>query len=278
MDTCQVASPQPRKHQDGTFHAREKQSRLSPGRPPTLEAVPPSTLQLISPIWRGFDSGGSSDNSPNGTIASVGHSGIRNAAAVPHLDLSKLQSIMSTQQLQASPKNGRDQILWPPRVPHAPSLIQRPLPAGPTPAVGASRGSESDRRGKPKALVSTASEEADILTAHNWEDGARPKVALVVVQGMEVQITAFGTNVESLGGRDKLVDCAPIATPVDVTFTEEYTPQHLHHTKSSHRANSAPKSTDFLFAIEVHNCNIKICICLHFLDTSLILLTQSSFI
>ena len=27
-----------------------------------------------------------------------------------------------------------------------------------------------------------------------------------------------------------------------------------------------------------YNCNIKICICLHFLDTSLILLTQSSFI
>jgi hypothetical protein len=262
------------------LYAREKQSRSSPGRPPTLEAVPPSTLQLISPIWRGFDSGGSSDNSPNGTIASVGHSGIRNAAAVPHLDLSKLQSIMFTQQLQASPKNGRDQILWPPRVPHAPSLIQRPLPAGPTPAVGASRGSESDRRGKPKALVSTASE-ADTLTAHNWEDGARPKVALVVVQGMEVQNTAFGTNVVSLGGRDNLVDCAPIATPVDVTFTEECTPQHLHHTKSSvcsHRANSTPKSTDFLFAIEVHNGNIKIYICLHFLDAFLIVLTQSSLI
>ncbi len=187
-------------------------------------------------------------------MAASRRSGIRVAAAVPPLDLSKLQSIITMHQLHASAKNPRYQIPWPPRVPHAPNLLQRPSPAGPTPAIGASRGSESERPVRPKALDSASGVDSS-LAPYNLEVGARPKVALVVLQGMEVQKKPTNTNFESLDGsaRDLHDECLPVVPPVGVSFSEGR-PLLQHHDVnviSSHRANNPPKSTEFLYAIEV---------------------------
>ena len=65
----------------------------------------------------------------------------------------------------------------------------------------------------------------------------------------------YKTNFESLDGsaRDLHDECLPVVPPVGVSFSEGR-PLLQHHDVnviSSHRANNPPKSTEFLYAIEV---------------------------
>lgn len=220
--------------------------RSSPGQPPALEAVPPPLIESIPPTSESWDgrSSGTHDLFSNSVAQSSSHKAVRVSNAVPPLDLSGLRSIMTTQQIQPFRKTNFDQIPWPPRIPRAPRLLVQPSPAGPTPTIGASRGSESERHAKSNSLApaSVSSWSARKSTLANFSDGqdsARSKVALVVAQGMEVQNAGSIPTIcsRSLGSRDDLCSAVP----------------------SVPSAGVAPRfKTTSLFAIEVT--------CLHFLE------------
>jgi hypothetical protein len=227
--------------------------RSIPGQPPALEAVPPSSIESMPFTSESWDVRSSSTQNLSSNIVaqSSSHKSVRVSNAVPPLDLSGLRSIITTQQIQPFRKTKFDQIPWPPRIPRAPRLLVQPSPAGPTPTIGASRGSESERHLKSSSLApaSVSSWSARKPTLANFSDGqdsARSKVALVVAQGMEVQnagsMPIICSTVRSLGSRDHVCSAMP----------------------SVPSASLAPKfKTTSLFAIEVtrlHFLEFMLCI------------------
>jgi hypothetical protein len=133
----------------------------------------------------------SKECSSNGFVESSIHRSVHVTNSVPPIDLSELQSLITMQQIHPSKKSKCHQIPWPPRILGAPQQALQSSPAGPTPAIGASRGCESERCAK--SITSASIPLRSSLSARRPSPlyssvrhcEARPKVALVVVQGIE---------------------------------------------------------------------------------------------
>ncbi len=223
--------------------------RSKPGQPPALEAVPPPSLES-SPVLKSLGdicSKSSKECSSNGFVESSIHRSVHITNSVPPLDLSGLQSLITMQQIHPSKKSKCHQIPWPPRIPGAPQQALQPSPAGPTPAIGASRGCESERCAKSIASASiplrsslSARRPSPLYSSAGHRE-ARPKVALVVVQGIE------NRNVDSMASIPSRHIRAKTLRPGSV----ELTASSAESVQVIQQAFHATNYTTSLLAIEV---------------------------
>jgi hypothetical protein len=237
------------------FHAAFSQLRSYHGQPPALEAVNHSLSLESTSFASGFGnpiSGISNDHSPNDATQ-------KSNRRVPPLDLSGLQSLISLQKIQPSRKNKPGEIPWPPRVPCAPRSIAQPSPAGPTPVIGASRGSESERCSKISYVDSALGSARRPKTRNSSaeQDSARPprKVALVVAQGLQGQNADAMPTMSSRSmctKENNVINNSVLTAPSTAASVSEYALQkHPNHPQTSHPAPGANRKITSLYVIEV---------------------------
>jgi hypothetical protein len=234
------------------FYAAFLQLRSYHGQPPALEAVNHSLSLESTSFASGFGnliSGISNDHSPNDATQN-------SKRRVPPLDLS---GVISLQKIEPSRKNKPGQIPWPPRVPCAPRSILQPSPAGPTPVIGASRGSESERCSKTRHVDSASGSARRPKTRNSSaeQDSARSplKVALVVAQGLQ------GQNPDAMPIMSSRSMCAKennvsynsvLTAPSTAASASENTHQkHSNHPQTFHPAPGANRKITSLYVIEV---------------------------
>lgn len=242
------------------------QLRSHPGQPPALEAVPSQYIDSISLAsgFRNIVNLSSNNHSSNGAADSF------KRRAVPPLDLSGLQSLIIMQPIQSSRKTSHGQIPWPPRIPCAPRSLAQPSPAGPTPVIGASRGSESERCTKSSHLDSGSGSTRRPKTRNSSsaeQDYAKPKLALVVAQGIEVQNSDAAPTMSSrsICAKDHVVSGNSVpAAPLAVSSSEN-AHHHHNHPRNLHPAAGANQKVTSLFTIEVRSMFLRMVVELYFL-------------
>jgi hypothetical protein len=143
-------------------------------------------------------------------------------------------------------------------------MALRPSPAGPTPLIGASRGSESERCTKSDSRSLWSARRPAHRHFSAGQDAVKSKVALVVAQGMDLHNADLTPPVSSTSLHAKyLHDCgAELAAP-SPSSVSKICQQHSEHPPNflEQNADVSKKTASSLFVIEVTT--------LHLLELSL---------